>query len=1286
MPRPVRGPDGQLYTFPADATDEEVLRFFEAREAAAANQRQVTGQAARAAGERRGRRSAWERFTDVARDTWETSAPGQLNRRADPNANGLDAGDLWQAPQIREGGLIDRALDATMGTDRSYLRGTDTTTEADRQERARRAEFARQSADDSFMDQETIGGRVAHGGAALMGVLTAAAADPVSWVNPGRTLLTRAASQAGIAGAVDAGLQVDDLQTGVADDYSVARTALSAAAGGSFSALSDLAGAGTRAIQDRVLRQPEAAAAPELEVGDELLTPAMSLREIEPTAPILRPVNDNADLSGVEPAPVTLPDATTPPLARSPDQGQGWDDVDWGAQRSRERADAALQHLDGLRQWIKPGHVTAFMRTLNDATPEGGVSLDDRWIDWEKMADDPEGILRFTDAMGSIFDDVYREAGRGNQGWATTAQVARQMGYSVADVIKTHADITGEGGLAARTGALRDAAAASDRAFFEQLSGFRTALAKGDKTGLPGLVDSLHRTITLSAMDAGATSEIARALQYRKSRQQVPRRDLQAAMTELGGIMGKGKDLSDADLDRLLEALTSSYEKGGSVGLRQSIRQMRDMGFWDYVGYYSTASLLAAPTTHIRNAFGTPLHALFQIGERYAAAGIGAARQAAGLGSKERVTFREAVAYTSGTVQTWGEALAAAGAAFKRGAPVSDQRSSVMSDEMAMQVPFQLNADRLAKWRRQGLTLTTAADAIGVAVFEVQRTLGFRFSVAADEFYKALGRRMQLNALAYREAAYRAAVAGPEDADAVFAATLRALQEEPTEAAFRAAREFFEGDQRGAQAVHAVGSHDEEMALILRSIDHRQMAVDHAQLLAFQDSGPVVDKLDAALRAVPIVKHMWVNFVRTPINLLRAGMVMRNPVIGGAVALGELTTHSGREKHQALFRALADEQAALERGGAEADLVIARQVIGAAVLSTFWMLWAGGAIVGKRNPEERREGVEDYSFRLPDGSWMRYDGMSPIAEMMGLVADVAQSIRDHDLEEEGAAAIMGALAAAVRNNIVNKSFLKGVGDFMEMMTGGSYGAPSDQSGGEAMARQLSEAVVPRIIPGGALLRRVAQDQDPVIRDARSFTDMILAGVPTMTESIAARRDFMGRPLIRQPGQRGPFQAFNVSRPSEDPLERELASLARQDATFSIGNTPRGSLSPEDYSRLLEVQGQLYRDPRTGRNMEETLRDLVQQPDYLADHLPSRTYRVRQVISRFREAGRRAAADARSSHHIPAVRHQQQVRRLEGVARRQRLSQSELMERALRFEVDPNDPEVRRLRRALYPNG
>ncbi len=1304
----VTGPDGKVHTFPNGTSSADIDRAMQRAYGTAPSQRRATAAAARAVA-RPNRRSAWERLVDVAQDTFATSAPGQLNRRADPNANGFDLGDLWQAPQLREGGLIDRGLDAVAGQDRGFLRGTDTTSEADRQERARREGFATRSRTDSFLQQETLAGKALHGGAALTGTLLATAADPTSWVTAGRSLVTRAVTQMGVAGGVDIGVQVSDLAAGVSDRYDAARTALSVAAGGAFSVLGDGAAVGLKRLFQRVTTKPEAAAAPDLEVGDQLLAPALTQAEIEPTPP--RPTAPEPEpRRATEGITVEAPDGVTydvPAVVRDGDTGgprkgpeeapegkptgngeAGWQDVDWGNRKSPERAAAAARHLDGLQRWIKPEHVQAFTRLLDEGIPDAdkGVHINERWVDWDKMGD-PNEILGFTNAMADIFKSVYDKAGDAKQGWDETAKIARQMGFTLSDIIKTHADITGEGGITARAGALRDAALASDKDFAERLAATRAALAAGDKSGLPALTEALNRTIVLGAMDAGASSEIARALQYRQrlGKPKFPTNDLQAALDELSAVMNKGQEMDDAALGKMLDELSDAYDKGGSAGLRQRIRTMRELGFMDYVGYYTTASLLSAPTTHIRNLTGTPIHALFQVGERYVAAGIGAARTSLGLGSRERVTFREALAYTAGVTQAWSEGLDLGLKAFIRGAPVTDPRSSVMSTEQAMQVPFAFSRERAAGWLQNPASPKTWADAAGTLVFAIQRTLGFRPSVAADEFYKAFGRRMELNALAHREAAYRAAIAGPEKGEAVYEKTLAAMRDQPTADAFREAQAFFSGQTPAQrQGVFEPGSREEEFALILRSIDQQQMAVDHAQLLTFQTAGPMVEAWDKALRATPLIKHFYVNFIRTPIAILKAGMVDRNPIIGGAVALAGLADPKSRVKTKALWDALTSEEQALARGGAEADLVIARQVVGSAVLGTLWMLWAGDGIVGKQSPEERREGVLDYSFKLPNGEWVQYTGLSPLGEMIGLVADTAAEFRKRNPTDAEAASIMGAVAAAVRNNITNKSFLKGLSDFMEMMNGGAYGAPTDSAkSGEQMLKSLGESIIPRAVPGGALLRRVAQDQDPVIRDARSWTEQLWAGIPLMSDELAARRDFLGRPLIRKPGERGAFQAFNTSRPTEDKLEKALAEIAVENPSFRIGMTPRGDMSPQEYSRLLEVQGQLYRERGTGMNMEERLRDLVSTPDFRNSPPEAREYQVKRIIERFRTLANRAVRDPRSEFYMAEYAKRTGLRDLEKRAKARGWSADQTLANATRYGLDRDDPDVQALHDALF---
>jgi hypothetical protein len=1296
----VTGPDGRVHTFANGTSSADIERHMRRTYGAAPAQRQATARAAQALDRRpatpQRQRSLWERFDDRLQDSLQNSYGALARAVVTPR----DTSDRTTTSVVRDpetGQVVQRRT--STGAERRAIREGIAASE-----RQRRSDLdARTQGDEWYRAPGGAVGQAAAGVATIGGELVGAALDPTSWINAGRTVVTRLSFGAASNAASDGLAQGSDLSTGVAEDWDTNRTLLAAATGGGLSLTTDLVGMGAKAAARRFMRQPEADAAADLEIGDQLNLPALIEDEIVPTPPRVTleeptalPRNQQAD-EGIE---VETPDGQLVNVPNRPEGGpEGsqradgdpnpetgtWEDLNHSARKSPERVKAAIAHLADLQKAIKPEQVRAFLRLLDEGVDDAaeGIHINEDWVDWDAMGD-PNVILGLQNAMAGIFKDVYDKAGDSVKTWKMQEQTAKQFGFTVSDAIKTHADITGEGGLSVRTGVIRDMALASDKAFADQLREVRAALAKGDKSGIPKLAESLNRTILMSAMDAGAGSEIARALQYRKrlGKPQFPANDLQAAMDELGSILNKGGDIGDDEaLGKVLDELTDSYAKGGSAGMRQTIRKIRELGFWDYVGYYSTASLLSAPTTHIRNMTGTPIHALFQVGERYTAAGIGALRTAAGLGSRERVTFREANAYVGGVTQAWTEGLSLGFQAFKRGAPVTDARSSVMTGEQASVVPFAFSRERAEGWAANPTSPKVWADAAGTLVFAIQRTLGFRLSVATDEFFKAFGRKMQVNALAHREAAYRSAVAGPDKADAVYQDTLKRMQEQPTAEAFREAQLFFDGKTASERSqVFEPGSREEEMALILRSVDHRQMALDHAQLLTFQSHGPVTDALDKALNALPLVKHLYVNFVRTPIAILKAGMVDRNLVIG---TLNTVGTKQGRAEFKAMWKSLTDEEEALARGGAEADLVIARQVVGSAVLGTLWLMWAGGGITGKQSPEERREGVLDYSVKLPNGTWVQYTGLSPLGEMIGLVADTANEFRKRDPEDNEAAAVMGALAAAVRNNIVNKSFLKGMSDFFELATGGSYGAPEDQTkSGEQIGNALVQAAVPRMVPGGSLLGRIAQDIDPVQRDARGFMENIWARIPLMSEQLAAKRDFMGRPLIRKPGERGAFQAFNTSSPNTDPLNRAMAALARENAGFSISATPKGDMKPDEYSRLLEVQGQLVR--RDGLNMEEALRQLITTPEYMDAHPAGQAYQFKRVVERYREEGRRALSNPTSDFYMGTYAKRTGLKKWEERATSRSWSSDQAWGRATEFGLDPEDPEVRALHSTLFP--
>lgn len=926
------------------------------------------------------------------------------------------------------------------------------------------------------------------------------------------------------------------------------------------------------------------------------------------------------------------------------------------------RMKAAVEHLDTLRKLIKPEAVARFVAHLKQREPidpanPGKAHINSDAVDWDALDADPGLFEAWQRTLDVIFRDVYQGAGDARVSWAQTERAARLSGMSLTEIATTHRRIVGEGGLAARLGAMNEVAVAHADRFAKALDDLETKLQNGTSTDkdIADFAALTEQATLIQSMYAGSASEVGRALRYLAKAKQGAElvNDIQAAIDGLGA--GAKPEVLKAAVSRLRQA----YKKKGAAGLTDEVRKMRTLGVWDYAGYYLTGNLLSAFATHLRNAVGTPLHMTFQVLERYAAAAGGAARL--GRGGKERVTFSEANAYVFAAHKAFIEAAFTGARAFREGRPVTDGGTSMIDDAKFSQlVPFKIDAARRQRWGsleawrknpvKQALDIPTAL------TFSAIRTFGYRPSVAADEFWKVMARRMQLDALAVREAKYLAARAEPSKRDAVYRKTVAALSESPTDAALREAKAAFP-DRDDALDMFDWDSKAGELALALRRVDIEAMAADHARLVTFQKAGKHVEAIDRTLRMFPLVKHLAVNFIRTPMALLKAGLVDRNP------ATAWMTTEN-RGNFKYLYKAAVDAEEGLKRGGAEADLMIARLSMGVGIMTWAWYMWANGDLRGRQGSyQDRKDGVLDYSIRIPGtDEWVQFSTASPLAEPLGLVADVAQALRDHDGDDDSAASLMGALVAAMANNVTNKTFMTGVEQVMEIMGSGrnSSMASDDETQGEQVGRALTGLVVPRIVPLASLLRAEAYERDPVIRDARGLLDRFKAQTPTWSETLPAKRDFMGRPLLRKEGERGRLQAWRTSRVDDDPVVAELARLNEEiGGGFRIAPAPRKfngqDLDPVEYGHMVEVQGQLFIDPDTGLNMEQAIRGIIASPEYAALQFDEQRAEVlKKTVSWYRKAATAAMHDPASPHYWAGVTTRTGVERLREEVRRKGL--------------------------------
>lgn len=183
-------------------------------------------------------RSLGRRFLDNLSDTWNTAwlAAGWREGYARAGRGDLpEAGLLPSNPITGISGTIAAAqrIFDRQGVQRQGQRLV-------QQESARRAGFAARSSNDPFYQAgDNVVDRGLAGAATLGGVLAGAALDPLSYVSAGRTILARTASQGALAFTADLGAQGSDTESGLQDEYDVARGAFSALAGAGFSVATD---------------------------------------------------------------------------------------------------------------------------------------------------------------------------------------------------------------------------------------------------------------------------------------------------------------------------------------------------------------------------------------------------------------------------------------------------------------------------------------------------------------------------------------------------------------------------------------------------------------------------------------------------------------------------------------------------------------------------------------------------------------------------------------------------------------------------------------------------------------------------------------------------------------------------------------------------------------------------------------------------------------------------------------------------------------------------------------
>jgi hypothetical protein len=263
-----------------------------------------------------------------------------------------------------------------------------------------------------------------------------------------------------------------------------------------------------------------------------------------------------------------------------------------------------------------------------------------------------------------------------------------------------------------------------------------------------------------------------------------------------------------------------------------------------------------------------------------------------------------------------------------------------------------------------------------------------------------------------------------------------------------------------------------------------------------------------------------------------------------------------------------------------------------------------------RGPEDREQrqllestGWRPYSFHIPGVGYVEYRRFDPFATLLGTVADMVTIGQYSHNDDQGLIETLGAsVVGAIANNATNKTYMTGLKNLLEIALD-----PAEKWG--RFFPRFAASFVP--VGPAELAKTLAGDDDPYMREVRSFTDAIMNKmIPYHGRKMDPQRNFLGEEVrkVRSLGHDTFGQIANITVPaafsevSDDFIMQEIAALKHG---FMPPSTTRGgvelrlfknSRGQSAYDRML----QLRKDVTIGgKTLRASLRSLIRSPRYLA---------------------------------------------------------------------------------------
>ena len=356
-------------------------------------------------------------------------------------------------------------------------------------------------------------------------------------------------------------------------------------------------------------------------------------------------------------------------------------------------------------------------------------------------------------------------------------------------------------------------------------------------------------------------------------------------------------------------------------------------------------------------------------------------------------------------------------------------------------------------------------------------------------------------------------------------------------------------------------------------------AADFANDVTFQTPlGDIGRKFQSVVSSTPGVR--WVMpFVKTPANLLKQGFLERTPF--GLIS-----------------KKFRDD---ISAGGVRAQMAKSKMLTGTALAGLMYS-WAQSGLITGSTPQDRdvatarREaGWRPRSIVIEDiygnKTYYSYDRMEPLSYIIGAVADVEEMMREtqyDQLSEEDDARqqrILGAVIMAISENTLNKSFMTGIRDAMDIAT-----SKSGKKVERWIARQTNA-----MIPYSGARRDITKLIDDTKRTSDTLNEYVQANWFNYAKDLPPRLDNFGEE-VKYDTVLSPW-AIVVE--DSTPEQREIYRLANETRRAPIPSPSNkvGGITMDNqeyYEFKLLSRKMLSVD---GMNFRDTIVDTINNEDY-----------------------------------------------------------------------------------------